>query len=129
MNFANFGYFLITLGNFHQGVVENSANFIRAIFSLFYNISNHRQSRFNIFDDNLATTWESWKKSWTRYEIATGVQKKEDIVTASTLISVIGEDGVKAYDTFSWAKSGIKTMLMLYLKSLMNLFIENANNL
>ena len=34
----------------------------------------------------LATTWESWKKSWTRYEIATGVQKQEGIVRVSTLL-------------------------------------------
>ena len=57
-----------------------------------------------IFDDNLATTWESWKKSWTQYEIATGVQKQEGIVRVSTLLSVIGEDGVKAYDTFTWGE-------------------------
>jgi hypothetical protein len=56
-----------------------------------------------IFDDNLATTWESWKKSWTRYKIATSVQNR-CIVRVSTLLSVIGEDGVKAYDTFTWGE-------------------------
>ena len=54
------------------------------------------------FDDNLATTWKSWKQAWKRYEIATGVHKQEGIVRVSTLLSIIGEDGVKAYDTFSW---------------------------
>lgn len=54
------------------------------------------------FDDNLATTWKSWKKAWSRYEIATSVHKEEGIVRVSTLLSVIGEDGVKAHDTFTW---------------------------
>ena len=54
------------------------------------------------FDDNLATTWKSWKQAWKCYEIATGVHKQEGIVRVSTLLSIIGEDGVKAHDTFTW---------------------------
>ena len=50
------------------------------------------------FDDNLATTWKSWK----HYEIATGMHKQENIVCVSTVLSIIGKDGVKAYDTFTW---------------------------
>ncbi|CAB4036167.1 Hypothetical predicted protein [Paramuricea clavata] len=69
-----------------------------------------------IFDDNLATTWESWKKSWTRYEIATGVQKQEGIVRVSTLLSVIGEDGVKAYDTFTWGEDENQNDVDIVLK-------------
>ena len=56
------------------------------------------------FDDNLATTRKSWKQAWKRYEIATGVHKLEGIVCVSTLLSIIGEDGIKAYDTFSWSE-------------------------
>lgn len=58
-----------------------------------------------VFDDNLATTGEFWKKAWTRYEIATGAQKQKGVVRVSTLLSVIGEDGVKAYDTFTWGET------------------------
>ncbi|PFX34826.1 Uncharacterized protein K02A2.6 [Stylophora pistillata] len=54
------------------------------------------------FDDNLATAWKSWKAAWQRYEIATGVYKQEGIVRVSTLLSIIGEDGVRAHDTFIW---------------------------
>ena len=74
-----------------------------------------------IFDDNLATTWESWKKTWTRYEIATGVQKQECIVRVSTLLSLIGEDVLRHMTLLLGAKGRIKTMLILYLKSLMNI--------
>lgn len=44
------------------------------------------------------------KKYGTRYEIATGICKQEDLVRVSTLLSVIGEETVKAFDTFTWAE-------------------------
>ena len=53
-----------------------------------------------VMDDNLATNWNAWKKAWTRYEVATGVDKQEQLVRVSTLLSVIGEDATKAFDAF-----------------------------
>ena len=41
---------------------------------------------------------------WQRYEIAAGIYKQEDLVRVSTLLSVIGEDAVKAFDTFVWSE-------------------------
>ena len=55
-----------------------------------------------VMDDNLATSWKQWKKVWQRYEIAAGIYKQDDIVRVSTLLSVIGEDAAKAFDTFTW---------------------------
>ena len=49
------------------------------------------------FDENLATSWKWLKQAWNRYEIDTGVYKQEVIVGESTLLSIIGEDDVKAY--------------------------------
>ena len=53
-----------------------------------------------LMDENLASNWKAWKKSWCRYEIATGIYKQETVVRVSTLLSVIGEDATKAFDTF-----------------------------
>ena len=56
-----------------------------------------------VVDDNLASNWKQWKKIWQRCEIATGIYKQEDLARGlreSTLLSVIGEDPVKAFDTF-----------------------------
>ena len=33
-----------------------------------------------MMDDNLATNWNAWKRAWTRYEVATGVNKQEQLV-------------------------------------------------
>ena len=57
-----------------------------------------------IVDDNLASDWKQWKKVWQRYEIAAGIYNEEDLVRVSTLLSVIGEDVVRAFDTFVWSE-------------------------
>ena len=57
-----------------------------------------------VVDDNLASNWKQWKKVWQRYEIATGIYKQENLVRVSTLLSVIGEEAVKAFDTFAWGE-------------------------
>ena len=57
-----------------------------------------------VVDDNLASNWKQWKKVWQRYEIATGIYKQENLVRVSTLLSVIGEEAVKAIDTFAWSE-------------------------
>ena len=55
-----------------------------------------------MFDDNVATGWKTWKKAWKRFEVATGVYRQDGVVRVSTLLSIIGEDGVKTFDTFTW---------------------------
>ena len=57
-----------------------------------------------VVDDHLASNWKQWKKVWQRYEIATGIYKQENLVRVSTLLSVIGEEAVKAFDTFAWGE-------------------------
>ena len=58
-----------------------------------------------VMDDNLTTNWNAWKKAWTRYEVATGVNKQEQLVRVSTLLSVIGEDAKIAFDAFEWGET------------------------
>lgn len=58
-----------------------------------------------VFDDNVATGWKTWKKAWNRFEIATGVYKQDGVVRVSTLLSIIGEDGVKNFDTSTWSEN------------------------
>ena len=71
-----------------------------------------------VVDDNLASNWKQWKKVWQRYEIVMGIYKQEDLVRGlrvSKLLAVIGEDAVKAFDTFVWSeaqkKDSIKDVL------------------
>ncbi len=59
-----------------------------------------------VFDDNIATGWKTWKNAWNRFEIATGIHKQEGVVRVSTLLSIIGEDGIKTFDTFTAWEEG-----------------------
>ena len=49
-------------------------------------------------DNNLATNWNAWKKAWTRYEVATGVNRQEQLVRVPTCCQL--EDATKAFDGF-----------------------------
>lgn len=71
---------------------------------IFTSPSNLPPPKALTFDDNLASSWRTWKQPWKRYEIATGVNKHAGIVRVSTLLSIISEDGIKAHDTFTLNK-------------------------
>ena len=43
---------------------------------------------------------ENVEKSLSRYKIATGIAKQSVLVCVSTLLSVIGEDATKVFNTF-----------------------------
>ena len=83
---------------------EEGAEAMPAVAPLIVPQMNLPPPRLLAVDDNLASNWKQWKKVWQRYEIATGICKQEDLVCVSTLLSVIGEEAVKAFDTFAWAE-------------------------
>jgi len=57
------------------------------------------------------------------YKIATGIYKQEGIVCVSTLQRIIGKDGVKAYESFTWNKGEDPKDIGSVLQKL-NLFCE-----
>ena len=57
-----------------------------------------------IVHDNLVSNWKQWKKGWQLYEIAAGIYKQEYLIRVSTLLSVIGEDAARAFNTFVWSE-------------------------
>ena len=56
----------------------------------------------NINDKSASSLWKSWKKTWGRFEIATGIDEAGDKKRVCTLLSIIGEDAVKVFDTFEY---------------------------
>jgi hypothetical protein len=50
--------------------------------------------------------WPLWKEQWCNYEIATGLNEKEDKIRVATLLAVIGKDANKLYKTFKWDNAG-----------------------
>jgi hypothetical protein len=49
---------------------------------------------------------EKFKQKWTNYEIATGVAEKENPTRVATFLTVIREEAVDVYNTFTWATAG-----------------------
>ena len=58
-----------------------------------------------VMNDNLATNWKQWRKTWQRYEIATGLCKQAGLIRVATFLTIIGEEANKVYDIFTWANS------------------------
>ena len=56
----------------------------------------------NINDKSASGLWKSWKKSWERFEIATVIDETGDKKRVCTLLSIIGDDAVKVFDTFEY---------------------------
>ena len=57
----------------------------------------------NINDKSAAVLWKAWRKTWNRFEIATGIDEASDKKIVCTLLSVIGDDAVKVYDAFQYS--------------------------
>ena len=56
----------------------------------------------NINDKSASSLWKYWKKTWERFEIATGIDEAGDKKRVCTLLYIIGEDAVKVFDTFQY---------------------------
>ena len=55
---------------------------------------------------NTAQKWKKFGEKWNKYEIATGVAKKDEPTSVATLLTVIGEEAVDVYNTFTWDEEG-----------------------
>ena len=59
------------------------------------------------FNDKAASSlWKSWRKTWTRFEVATGIDEAAEKKRMCTLLSVIGEDAVKMFEMFQYYSMG-----------------------
>ena len=56
----------------------------------------------NINDKSASSPWKYWKKTWERYGIATGIYETGNKKRVCTLLSILGEDAVKVFDTFEY---------------------------
>ena len=56
----------------------------------------------DINSSNKKEAWRTFKQFWDNYEIATGLQEKDDRVRVAVLLTVIGKESVRIYNTFEW---------------------------
>ena len=58
---------------------------------------------FNFTASNLALEWGQWRKQFEWFILATRKGEKDEDVLVGVLLSLLGRDGVKIYETFVFA--------------------------
>ena len=65
------------------------------------------QQHSNLYDPLVAEKWKRFKRAWTNYSLATGLDKKDEVVQVATLLTVIGEEAREVFSTFGdWTAEG-----------------------
>ena len=77
----------------------------------------------NINDKSASSLSKSWRKTWTRFDVATGINEAAEKKRVCTLLSVIGGDAVKVFETFQYGEGESDERLADVLKK----FEEHCN--
>ena len=56
----------------------------------------------DIDSTQLAETWRAWKDSWAHYSKAIKLDKEDEDVQVSTLLTCIGKEARRIHSTFTW---------------------------
>ena len=81
----------------------------------------------DIGSTNKKKAWNEFKQFWNNYEIATGLDKKESNVRVATLLTVIGKESVRIYNTFDWSDEDEKTKISKVLEKFENYCTPKRN--
>ena len=57
---------------------------------------------------NLAVSWKRFKRVWENYEIAAGLDTKENPLRVATLLTCLGPDAIELFDGFTFAEDAEK---------------------
>ena len=84
---------------------------------------------FEIHDRNAAELWKEWRQRWSCYAAATELEKKKSEVQVAILLTVIGPEAHKVYNTFKFndVERNLTTVLDAfehYCQPLMNTAFE-----
>ena len=58
------------------------------------------------FDGDLPSKWALWKKQFEWYLKATKKNKEDEDVQVGVLITLLGHEGLRIYETFTWTTAG-----------------------
>jgi hypothetical protein len=75
---------------------------------------------------NLNQTWKFWKQKFTMYLKATEIIKKDDSTKCAQLLTLIGDEGIRIYNTFTYTNGQNETLEVL-LKKFDDHFNPKAN--
>ena len=67
------------------------------------------------FNGDLVNNWKLWKQKFELYLTASGKEKKEDNVKIAILLNLLGDEGIKIYNTFEYGETEDKEKLSVVL--------------
>ena len=73
---------------------------------------------FEIHDRNAAELWKDWRQRWECYASAMELTKKSSEVQVATLLTVIGAEAHKVYNTFELTEVHCRSLVDLELQIL-----------
>ena len=76
---------------------------------------------------DLAVSWKRFKRVWENYEIAAGLDTKENPLRVATLLTCLGPDAIELFDGFTFAedadKEEMKSVLWMQFKVCLSTFL------
>lgn len=61
-------------------------------------------------EENMKEVWKTWVQQYQWFETATGLKKKDPEIQVATLMSIIGGDAVKIFNTFNLSEVDAKNV-------------------
>ncbi len=58
------------------------------------------------FEGDLPSKWTLWKKQFVWYLKATKKNKDDEDVQVGVLLTLLGQEGLRIYETFTWTAAG-----------------------
>nr|CAI5822632.1 unnamed protein product [Callosobruchus analis] len=68
------------------------------------------------FSGDLASNWKLWRQKFDLYLIASGKSSKTDPVKIAILLNLLGDEGIRIYNTFEYAENEDKEKLSVVLE-------------
>ena len=72
---------------------------------------------------NSSQNWKHFKQKWANYELATGIFRKEDQIRVASFLTVLSDEALDVYHTFTWDSKDDKVKLDKVLEQF-NTFCE-----
>ena len=76
---------------------------------------------------NMNAEWKMFKQLWENYEVALGLSQQENKKRTATLLTIIGKEAMKIFNTFKWKNNEEKENIIKVIEKFDAYFIPRKN--
>ena len=77
---------------------------------------------------NMNAEWKMFKQLWENYEVALGLSQQENKKRTATLLTIIGKEAMKIFNTFKWKNNAEKENIIKVIEKFDAYFIPLMND-